>query len=467
MSCFAQALDAWGDSLLACDDEGRTLTYRQARSASEDWRTLTSRAEKQLFILYSENSVPCLSAYFGILGAGHALMLMSADAAPSTMAELEARFMPHWVVRPGIEGLSIEPSAKERPAALHPDLSLLLPTSGSTGAPKFARFTEAALFANASSISKYLMLGPSEHAMAHLPLHYSFGMSIVNSHAVVGARLSLTKRSIMEPSFWSRLAEQEATSFSGVPFHFEAFLRFRMESRVPQSVRSLTQAGGRLRPEHVRAMTKIANERGWSFYVMYGQTEAGPRLTYLPPAKAHSHAGSIGIPVPHVELSLVDEKGVVIEHAGVEGEVVASGPSIMMGYAAVAEDLERGDELCGRLLTGDIAKRDDDGFYWITGRKSRFIKLQGNRVSLDAIETKLGSLGADVVCVGEDDALYVVVQQAEHCESVAALVSQEFSFPIRHVNVLSVPELPRSSSNKLNFAALLQMARAAVLERQR
>jgi acyl-CoA synthetase (AMP-forming)/AMP-acid ligase II len=185
---------------------------------------------------------------------------------------------------------------------LNPELSVLLSTSGSTGSPKAVRFTNARLAANALSIAEYLGLDDSEIALAHLPLQYSFGMSVVNSHLAAGAQLLLTTRSMMEAQFWA-MAER-ATSFSGVPFHYEMLERLRFERRQMPVLRTLTQAGGRMPPERVRRFAELAAKRGWRLFVMYGQTEAGPRIAYLPPEDAVEHAGVIGKAIPGMTIEL-------------------------------------------------------------------------------------------------------------------------------------------------------------------
>lgn len=462
MSLFVTALRSHGDALLAVDDTDATLTHAQAADAAAKWRARTG-ADKQLAILLCENTTPILEAYFGLVGAGHAVMLLGADTTTAALADIETRFRPNWIVAPKDGDIDIREGSDDA-SPIHPDLSIMLSTSGSTGTPKFARFTEAALHANAASIVEYLGITADERAMAHLPLQYSFGISIVNSHALAGGALLLTQRSLMDANFWARMENENATSLSGVPFHLEMLLRLRFERRKLPALRTLTQAGGKLKADLVHKFADIAESRSWRFFVMYGQTEAGPRVTYLPPQEARPRAGSIGLPIPGVALSLLDEDRQPISAADTEGELLVKSPSIMMGYAVSREDLAKGDETHGELVTGDLARRDVDGYYWITGRKSRFIKLQGNRISLDTIEGRLHELGHAVVCVGQDDELYVVVEREADCEKVAELIVSEFTFPTRSVATVATG-VPRSTAKKINYAALLAAARQAASER--
>jgi long-chain acyl-CoA synthetase len=462
MSLFATALRGHGNALLAIDDTGTTLTHAQAANAAAKWRERIGPG-KQLTVLLCKNTTPILEAYFGLVGAGHAVMLLGADTNAAAVADVESRFRPNWFIAPQDGGIEIRKGSDDT-SSIHPDLSIMLSTSGSTGTPKFARFTEAALHANAASIVEYLGLTCDERAMAHLPLQYSFGISIVNSHALAGGTLLLTQRSLMDASFWARMENENATSLSGVPFHIEMLLRLRFERRKLPALRTITQAGGKLKADIVGKFADIADSFRLNFFVMYGQTEAGPRVTYLPSQEARSRAGSVGLPIPGVALSLLDDDGRPIAAADTEGELQVKSPSIMMGYALCRDDLTKGDELRGELVTGDLARRDTDGYYWITGRRSRFIKLQGNRISLDTIEGRLHDLGHEVVCVGQDDELYIVVEHAADCGKVSDLILTEFTFPTRSVTTVAT-EVPRSDAKKINYIALLAAARQAAAER--
>ena len=280
-----------------------------------------------------------------------------------------------------------------RDISLHPNLALMLSTSGSTGSPKLVRLGHRNVASNAQSIAEYLGLSAAERPITSLPMAYSYGLSIINSHLAVGATLVLTSRGVLEKDFWSAMAEYECTSFAGVPYTYQMLLRVGLLKKSLPSLRTLTQAGGRLDPSYIEQVRTIASERGWSFYVMYGQTEASPRISYVPPAELHRKVGSIGIPVPGGSLE-VDP----------DGELVYSGPNVMLGYAQCEADLCKGDELGGVLKTGDLGRRDEDGFFYVTGRRSRFLKMFGQRFSLDEIENELASrLHSPVACRGSDD----------------------------------------------------------------
>jgi acyl-coenzyme A synthetase/AMP-(fatty) acid ligase len=342
---------------------------------------------------------------------------------------------------------------------LHPDLAVLLSTSGSTGSPKLARFSLSQLMENAAAIASYLSIGPDERPILLLPFHYSFGLSVLHSHLLKGARVELTRFSLMQKEFWERIRSSQATSFSGVPFHYEALKRLGFGRINAPSVRTWTQAGGRLGPEQVSYWASETAARGCRFFVMYGQTEAGPRMSYVDPADLPEHAASIGRAIPGATLSLIDDRGQVIEEAGREGELVCQSPSIMMGYAFAPEDLALGDVMGGRLQTGDLARRDAEGRYFISGRKSRFVKLMGVRVNLDDIENLARSAGYSAAVAGRDDLVVIGIEGAGDAEAEALKQKaiDVFSFSPRALQVRALDALPRGAGGKPRYADLLAM----------
>ncbi|WP_214567793.1 AMP-binding protein [Aliiroseovarius lamellibrachiae] len=403
---------------------------------------------RQIVALLCANTVPMLGAYIGLQAAGHTVLLLSSKIAKSTLDSLTQLYQIGAIVQPGPEDAIVELRTDVTAPDLHPDLSVCLSTSGSTGSPKLVRFTAKQLAENALSIASYLNLTPDEKPLAHLPFEYSFGLSVLHSHMAVGATLLLTEHSVMQKQFWERF--EHATSVAGVPFHFEMLLRMRLGRKSLPNLRTLTQAGGRLERKDAEAMHTIATEKGWKFHIMYGQTEAGPRISWLPFDKMASHFDCIGYAIP----------GVSLERSS-EGNLVVNSPSIMMGYAETADDLSKGDQMAGKLMTGDLVEEPELGLFRIIGRKNRFIKLQGNRVSLSDVEIKLGELGFPVCCSGEDDTLVVFTEQSD-TDIIRSTAIGLFSFPTRSLKVVHIEAFPRRSNEKIDYAALQLLAQEEI-----
>jgi len=337
---------------------------------------------------------------------------------------------------------------------LHDDLALLLTTSGSTGSPKLVRISYENLEANASSIAEYLSIDGHERPITTLPMNYSFGLSIINSHLLKGATILLTSKSLMEKEFWAFLKDEKATSLSGVPYTYEILKKlgfFRMD--LP-SLKTLTQAGGKLNNELNKEFAEFCQQTNKCFFVMYGQTEATARMSYLPPEYSLSKLGSMGIALPGGEFSLIDEAGSTIKDHDITGELVYRGKNVSMGYAEYGADLQKEDENHGILFTGDIAKRDRDNFYTIVGRKKRFIKLYGNRVNLDETERILKSILSDCACIGEDDHMLIYITDNTRTDEIRNFISAKIGIHHSAFTIKYIATIPKNPSGKTIYSNL-------------
>ncbi|WP_221031408.1 non-ribosomal peptide synthetase [Actomonas aquatica] len=344
---------------------------------------------------------------------------------------------------------------EEAPAEPHEELAMLLTTSGSTGEPKLVRLSTRNLVSNAMSIAWYLGIEPDERAITSLPLHYSYGLSVLTSHLLHGAALVLSAHSVSERAFWEDFELGGATSFAGVPLMYETLAHLGMLERPLSGLRTLTQAGGRLEPVLVKRFADWAAAQGTRFYVMYGQTEAAPRMAFLPPEQVAAHPDCIGQAVPGGELRVENEAGEVIDEDGVAGELVYRGPNVMMGYATARADLARGAEVA-ELRTGDIAERTRDGLWRIVGRSSRFVKIAGLRVSLDGIESDLREVGVRAKVAGDDRRIVIgVVEPGVPPAGLAGVWSRRLGVPARAVRVVALREVPVLANGKTDHAAIL------------
>ena len=453
------ALERFG-SRTALHDGDQAIDYLTlARLADAQTAALQPR---QVLALECTNSLATVATYLGALRRG-AVPLMVDASLPET-----ARAALYWHYRIGraFDGGSgrwrdtgVAPADAVQG---HPALGLLLSTSGSTASPKLVRLTRDNLAANAASIVDYLGLDRGEVAITTLPLHYSYGLSVLNSHLACGARLVLTDQPVTAAPFWQQVAARGVTSLSGVPTLWRLLCRMRFERMSLPSVRSFTQAGGRLEPDEVRKLHAIAVAGGRSLFIMYGQTEASARIAYLPPALLPAKAGSIGIAIPGGQLHLVDAQGATLETPGVAGELVYRGPNVMLGYAEQADDLALGRSI-DELHTGDLGQIDADGCCWITGRLKRFIKLFGHRVSLDEVEQGLRQQGLDAGVTGRDDRLMVGLAGADAAQAVAlrGQLAAQLRVHASALQVTPLPALPLASNGKLQYGQLQQLLDAA------
>lgn len=338
---------------------------------------------------------------------------------------------------------------------LYKELALLLTTSGSTGSPKFVRQSYTNVLDNAQSIVKYLELDETERPITTLPMNYTYGLSIINSHLLVGATILITNKTLMQKEFWNFFKEARATSFGGVPYTYEMLDKLRFYRMELPSLRTMTQAGGKILPELHEKFAKYADEHGKKFVVMYGQCEATARMGYLPPEKAVEKKGSMGIVIPGGKFRLVGDDGKEVMTSGTTGELVYEGKNVTLGYAECGEDLKKGDERNGILETGDMAQFDKDGYYYIVGRKKRFLKIYGNRVNLDEVDRLIKSeFGIEAASTGVDDHMYIFVTDGEYTESVKSLVVNKTKLNPAAFMVITIEEIPKNDSGKTLYKEL-------------
>jgi len=292
-----------------------------------------------------------------------------------------------------------------------------------------------------------------------MPMSYSYGLSIINSHLLKGASIILTEATLMDKRFWETIKEDNATTFGGVPYIYEMLKKLRFGQMNLPSLKYITQAGGKLSRELSLEFVDICVQKGIKFYVMYGQTEATARMSYLPWEHAHTKAGSIGITIPGGRFWLENENNSVIEESEVPGELVYQGDNVALGYTKSCFDLCKGDENKGILHTGDLAKQDADGFYYIVGRKKRFLKMFGNRVNLNEVEQLIRTAGYECTCAGTDDNLKIYVVKLDDEDRIRSYIAERTGINKAGFTVVDIKEIPRNESGKVLYSALDQEER--------
>jgi long-chain acyl-CoA synthetase len=451
----------------AIDDAGRELSYGALLETSA---ALAKQApSKAVALVLTRNSLGCIASIVSMLRNGVVPILLDASARSETVEQYLIRYRPELLSVPSnMEGLFtgytglLRTMDYEVLAAIsdfaiappHEDLALLLSTSGSTGSPKLVRQSRSNLQANAKSIAAYLHITPDDRPITSLPLHYTYGFSVLSSHLHSGATLLVTDRSVMEKPFWHFFDEARATSLAGVPYTYQMLRRLGFLQMARGSLRTLTQAGGKLPVDLIREFAEYAARVGVGFYVMYGQTEATARMSFVPAERAIEKAGSIGVAIPGGELFLADEEGNEIAKSGTEGQLGYRGPNVTMGYAEHRVDLCKGDERKGVLLTGDLARRDVDGYYFISGRQSRIVKLFGKRVSLDDLEQICLGVVDEAACSGVDDSVKVWITDEQHQADLPRFLAERTAIHASAYHVRVVPKLPRTVTGKIDYRAL-------------
>ena len=430
-------------------------------------------ADKQVVFLAARNTTFTATTYWGALDAGHAVALLDGHAAPEMTASLVDTYRPTWVAgQPGLGeqldrlGVGIDATRLVaggeliRTAAtvrsdLHPDLGLMLTTSGTTGSRKLVRLSVRNLEANATSIAESLTLTSDERPLAMLPIHYSFGLSVLNSHWRVGAAVVLTDDGVMQRRLWETFDDEHCTSLAGVPYTYQMLERIGFREMALPTLRSLQQAGGALDLRLAEVYRDHMARRKGRFFVMYGQTEATARISVVPPDRLAAKLGSAGLPIPGGRLRVAVDTSpapVADDAAPVSGELVYEGPNVMLGYASTAADLALGDELHGVLRTGDIGYVDDDGFVFVVGRSKRIGKAFGHRVNLDEIETLVRESGP-AAAVGGNDTIWVFCAfgTPDEVEQLGRSVAARLRIHRTGLQFRRVDAIPATGSGKTDY----------------
>lgn len=459
------------DRAAICLPDGKNISYRcLSRSAEFIDDYIPDRA---LVFCLCTNTAGSLLGYLSVIQGNHVGVMIDAKMPISQLQDLIKKYRPEYIWAPdshavldaykkerlSLEGFKLVATKEKNPPKMAPELSLLLPTSGSTGSAKFVRLTKRNLEANARSIAEYLKITKPERPITVLPMHYSFGLSVINSHLIKGATILLTPNSIMEKEFWSFLDEAKATSFSGVPYTYQMLRRLGIFKRELPSLKTFTQAGGKLNNQLIKEFDAFCSSTDRQFVVMYGQTEATARISYLPAGSLPAKEGSVGVAIPGGEISILNEKGNEVIPTEV-GELVYTGENVSLGYAEKAGDLCKGDEFGGRLFTGDLARKDSDGFVYIVGRKKRFLKIFGNRVNLDEVEAELKTITHKVACGGHDDRLIVFLADSEKKDLIKKVVTEKVQLHPSAFRIEIVDDIPKNSAGKILYAELGKEATA-------
>ncbi len=481
------------ESSLALFTLKRQYTYGELRSDALDVATFLANAagkKGQRAILLADSGAFWTAAYLGIIRAGMVCVPLppriSAEELDYICAVTEPEFIfveakyaaavagkfgnvpvvcdvpaPQLASARSLDSLreaSANDSLDPLPEVMADDLAALMFTSGSTGRPRGVMVSNRNVIANTDSIIEYLKLTANDRIMAVLPFHYCFGASLLHTHLRVGGSVVIDSRFMYPEKVLQRMQETECTGFAGVPSHFQILLRKSAIAKMSfPHLRYVQQAGGHLAPTFVTELRQALPAT--QVFVMYGQTEATARLSYLPPELLDTKLGSVGKGIPGVALSVVDEFGQRVL-PGQTGEIVAEGGNVTLGYWQDEEETARHFRN-GKLYTGDLATVDEDGFIHIVDRAKDFLKCGGKRVSCRSLENILlehaALLEAAVVGIpdevlGEAVVAYIVPRDSgsqPSSEQLTAYCRERMPLPVVPKRFVVLRAIPKNSSGKI------------------
>lgn len=452
-------------SLALMDNEGCRVTYGELAALMD--KVGTRVEPRSLVFLLCRNTVGSVAGYLGFVEHGAVPVTLNAKIDGNLLANLLDIYTPAYIWAPLEEigrfdfetifdgfGYALLKTGNGL-YSLHHDLQLCMTTSGSTGSPKLVRYKKGNLEANAKNVALAFGWTADERPVCDLGMQYTMGLNVINTHLYVGATVLLTTYNLMSGDFWDYIKKERATNFTGVPFSYDIFYRLHFDRMDLPDLRTLSQGGGKLTDARFIQLAEYARKTGKRFIASFGTTETSARMACLPSELALSKTGSIGRAIPEGELFLVDGDGKVLTDPVAEGEMCYRGPNVTMGYALCREDLLKGDEFKGEYHTGDLARRDEDGCYFVTGRLSRFLKLLSYRVSLDQAETLIQQrFGIECACAGTDQRMDIFITDAARKDDVIEFIAATTGLFKNLFKVQVVQTIPRNDSGKIQYNML-------------
>lgn len=460
-------LQKFSDNIALCTEQG-DISYRDCFEKAEELAGVIGK--RCLAFLFCSNTAESIIGYVGMINHRIVPVMLDSELDAAYADNLLQIYLPAYLWLPAekaarykgyrkilaMDRYVLLEAVEHHDYSLHGDLALLMTTSGSTGSPKFVRISYRNLQANTDSIIEYLKIDEHERAVTNLPMHYVYGLSVINTHLAAGASLAVTKNSMFQGEFWEIIKQRRVTSLAGVPYTYEMLKKLRFLRMELPALKTMTQAGGKLSKELHQEFAEYAEKTGKKFVVMYGAAEATARMGYLPPVNTLKKIGAMGIAIPGGRFELWTDNREIIEECDVAGELIYYGDNVTMGYADSLADLNSPDENKGRYLTGDIAKRDADGYYTVVGRKKNFLKIFGKRVNLLEAENilKLQYKTAEIACAGYDDHMYIFSECEMDERDLIRYASAKLGLPAIAFTWQKVDKIPRNATGKVLYKEL-------------
>ena len=450
------------------DGSEQKMTYGELCSFSNEFYSYIGH--RSLVFILCHNCIAPLAAYVSCLSNRVVPLLLSANTDREMVEHLIEVYHPEyiWGETEDLNGFPYEKIYEAYNYSLlktgligfpmYEDLSLLLTTSGSTGSAKFVRHSYENVIANARNVSRVFEMNESSIGMDSLPLQFTQGLNVATSHLLSGAVVLLTKANLMQKEFWDFFKKYRAQSMTCVPYSIELLEKLRFFRMDLPDFQVLNQGGGRLPDKTFMLCADYAEKTGRKFIATYGSTETTSRMAYLPAELASRKCGSIGKALPECSLTLIDDSGNVIDQPNEVGEIIFKGPNVTLGYAESGADLIKGDERHGQYATGDLAYFDEDGCFFIVGRKKRFLKIFGYRISLDETERMLKDhFHIECACVGNDKKMSVFTTAENREEEIIQYLSEKTNLHRMAFEVRFIETIPKNDTGKTQYKELESM----------
>lgn len=431
------------DQIAVKDDKGNQIFYRQLYEAASHMEEY--KGGRVLTLIYCDNSFENLAVILKLFMLGQPMLLLPQNSDSAFRKEILEKFRPYYIWEKG-ELQKVE-GGSDTSYGIHPELALLLSTSGSIGRPKLTRISYHNIAEALRIGAEVFQIQQGQKGMRILPIEHVSGLAFCLYHWNVEGCVVTTDVHVLSSQFDCLYDKEGIQNLMGIPFHYRIFLKkgFWQDKRRIAGLNCAMYIGAKLDESDQYALVSLLREK---FAISYGQTESTSAVATAAFKNPDDKPGTVGCPVSGVKAS-VDKKG----------ELYIESPTVCMGYAFDYRDLVKGDENKGIIATGDLAFIDEDGYIFLKGRSRRFVKIVGNRIGLDEVETLLGTYFPEheFACTGEDDKLNVYFRRTDkyNLEDLCPkILFEKAEVPLTMIHCYSVEELPRSSAGKILYSAL-------------
>jgi len=463
-----QGIEKYGEKTALINKETGVITYNNI----EDQVNILKKKipSKSFVILLCENSIAPIIYYIFSIKNNCTTMLLDIKTDLKQIKNIIRVYEPSFIVGPTewikknniyknkffykFLNYSIYKTKNNIFPKINYKLCLLMPTSGSMGSVKFAKISKENITENTNSIIKYLKITSKEKAITNMPFNYSYMLSVINTHIQIGASIFVTNESMLQKQFWNDFKINKISSFNGVPYHYDILIKLGLKNIYNDNIKLFTQAGGKMNIENKKLILDFLKRKKAKFITMYGQTEASPRISYLEPKYNFIKLGSIGKPIPKCKMWIENTNGKKVDKPSEIGELVFKGKNVFMGYAKNIRDLKKPDANKGLLKTGDLAFVDNDGFFYLAGRKSRFIKIFGRRFSLDEIEERMQKKAISIACKNKNDELYIYYENNQKKNNIIKNITNITKQNNIDFKLILLKRFPRKSNGKIDYQNL-------------
>jgi acyl-coenzyme A synthetase/AMP-(fatty) acid ligase len=416
-----------------------------------------------LVFIYNDNLIGSVEVLLNFLNSRFTVVLLSAQLHPSFKQSLEELYTPYYIYDPGrvavygynttTASAAIKLFKRKNPVEylIHSNIKMLLSTSGTTGSPKFVKLSDENLVQNAWSILDYMPIKSDDVVPLNVPIVFVYGLSIFTTNCMAAGTIVCTDKDILQPAFWTDFKKYNCSTIGGVPYVYEMLHRIGFFKKDHPSLRYMTQTGGILNQALRNAIVQYISTYNKQFFAQYGQTEAAGRMAWLPQSALLTKEASIGKPIQNGRFEIDDDTS----------ELIYYGPNVFGGYANCVADLSSW-HATNKLYTGDVARMDEDGYYYITGRIKRIIKLFGTRLNLDEVELILKNAlgGQTVVCTGINDKYLLVSHVNDQLDEavIKQLLKEKLQIHPASVQVKYIPAMPLTPNGKIDYSTIMLSA---------